>query len=149
MTARLPTHIKLMRGTDRSGGLANEPHQPQLTTVPDPPDSLGDVGVEKWLVTGEHLRSLGLLEQRYIDGLEIYCRAWDRLVGYEAVLEKEGEFKVTDKGFWHRHPAAAAAAQARDEIRRYQILFGMTPASSASVKTAPTGSKGVRTRQRA
>lgn len=78
-----------------------------------------------------------LLETRFLDALEMYCRAWDKLTHYEAVLDKQGEFTTTEKGFICRHPAAVGARQARDEIRRYQIEFGLTPSSASSVKVSP------------
>lgn len=79
-----------------------------------------------------------MLESRFLDALEMYCRAWDRLAGYEAVLLEQGEFFVAESGYVGRHPAANGAKQARDEIRRYQQEFGLTPSSASGVKVAAT-----------
>lgn len=108
-----------------------------MATIPDPPESLGEVGRAKWAQWGAELASLKLLESRFLDALEMYCRAWDQLAKHEATIAKNGgEFFTTAKGFVCRHPAATAAKQARDEIRRYQQEFGLTPSSSTSVKVS-------------
>src|SRR3990167_4162210 len=116
-TRPTPTAVKLARGThrpDRHGDPDSEPHGALLGSVPVAPETLGEVGGAKWQEWGQHLASLGLLEQRYLDALEMYCRAWDRLAEYERILREDGEFVKTTKGYVCRHPAATGAKQARD-----------------------------------
>jgi P27 family predicted phage terminase small subunit len=141
-TKTVPTAIRLARGThvpSRHGDPKQEPQGALLLVAPDAPESLGETGAKKWKSWCERLITLKLLEDRYLDALEMYCRAWDSLAVYEAVLKDEGEFFTTEKGFICRHPAATGAKQAREEIRRYQGEFGLTPSSSTGVKLSTTG----------
>ena len=139
---RVPTALKLARGTfrkDRHGDHTLEPRGTVLKTIPKAPKSLGKHGKAKWKETGERLQSLGLLEDRFLEALEMYCSAWDRLAHYEDVLAKTDEFYAMPKtGHVCRHPAAIGAKQARADIHRYQNEFGLTASSSNGIKfTAP------------
>lgn len=130
-----PTAIKIAKGTVRARDqLPLQPVGEAVASVPKPPKSLKATGKAKWKEWGQRLLQLKLLETRYLDALEMYCRAWDRLAEYEKVLNDQGEFFIAESGYVGRHPAANGAKQARDEIRRYQQEFGLTPSSAASVK---------------
>lgn len=147
----IPTEIRLARGThvnSRHGDPQQEPKGVVLKIVPDPPESLKETGIAKWKAWGPRLQSLGMLEERYLDALEMYCRAWDRLVYYQGILDDEGEFYTTDKGYVGAHPAATGLRQAREDILRYQREFGITPSASTGVKAAPAGKRGVPNRAR-
>jgi P27 family predicted phage terminase small subunit len=140
-----PTELRLARGTHRNTRHGDASQEPKGDTIPlpDPPESLKEHGVQKWIECGQKLSLLGLLESRYLDALEMYCRAWDRLAFYETTLEQTGEFFVAESGYVGRHPAANGAKEARDEIRRYQVEFGLTPSSSTGIKVSGSTKRGV------
>ena len=148
--AFIPAEIKRMHGTyrpdrDKQSAIQSVP----MSVRPAIPDSLKDTGVAKWNEWVDILESLKLLERRYLDALEMYCRAWDRLVHYEGVIQEQGEFTVAESGYICAHPATALAKQAREEIRRYQTEFGFTPSSASSVATIKKAEKtGVPSRRR-
>lgn len=132
-----PTALKIARGTIRArDAVPLQAKGEAIAGPPTPPKSLGDAGREKWAEWGARLAEMKLLETRYLDALEMYCRAWDKLAYYEEILAEQGEFTTTERGYVCRHPAAIGARQSREEIRRYQIEFGLTPSSASTVKVA-------------
>lgn len=145
-----PASLKIANGTfrpdrDRQSAATGQ----VLTAIPKPPAKLGRIGKTKWLETWSQLDKSKLMESRFVDAVEMYCRAWDRLAHYE-LAHKGKEFQVTDSGYVCAHPAIGLAKQARDEIRRYQTEFGFTPSSANGVgnKQTPQGKSGVPSRRR-
>lgn len=140
----LPDEIKLARGTFRSDRATKSNVQSApLTERPLPPSSLGEIGRQHWGDLVEKLENLKLLESRFLDAMEMYCRAWENLAHYEDAYAGR-EFVTVESGYVCAHPAIALAKQARDEIRRYQIEFGFTPSSAKSVSaSSQQGKRGV------
>ena len=146
----IPNEVKRANGTyradrDRTSAVQSIP----LAAKPVVPESLGDVGVAKWNEWVDILESLKLLERRYLDALEMYCRAWDRVAHYEKIVDEQGEFTTVESGYVCAHPAIGLIKQARDDIRKYQTEFGFTPSSSCKVATVKKTEKtGVPSRKR-
>lgn len=144
-----PAAVKIARGTfrqdrDKKSSVAAIP----MTDRPKPPAILGKTGKQKWEQTIDRLTELKLVEARFLDALEMYCRAWDRLEHYENE-SKEKEFVEVESGYVCAHPAIGLAKQARDEIRRYQSEFGFTPSSADGIGGTPMKEKtGVPSRRR-
>lgn len=136
---RLPDEVKVARGTFRRDRARQAPSVP-MTEKPKPPASLKKVGRSKWLELVEWLDEVKLLERRFMDAMELYCRAWDRLADYEHEA-KGKEFQVVDSGYVCAHPALTLAKQARDEIRWFQTEFGFTGASASKVGTRQSAKK--------
>jgi P27 family predicted phage terminase small subunit len=136
---RTPLALALSRGTyrpDRHGELSDQPVSVPLATIPAAPEALGAVGRAKWSELATILQRLGLLESRFLDALEMLCRAFDDLADAEATIRKENRYTKTIDGKPKLHPANVVAQQARDEIRRYLVEFGMTPATSTRVTSS-------------
>lgn len=148
-----PVELKVARGTDRKdrdGDVANRPKGATLSVIPDPPESLGEIGRARWEETCRRLTTMGVLEDRYLQAVEAYCLAYDALAAANAVIAKEGMYyAVGTNGAVAKHPAATEAKNARDEIRRYQVEFGFTPSAAGSVKSKTADKKaGPPTRDR-
>lgn len=146
----LPVELHIAAGTYRPArhGKSNATSGTMLDAIPDPPASLEASGKVKWQSIGTILQIRGLLQGRYLDALEMLCRAYDRLERYQAVLAKDGEFYTTKRGAIGAHPAVRLLAVARDDIRRYLIEFGMTPSSSNGIDVPPPSGKSVPSRIR-
>lgn len=145
----IPDAIKMARGTFRAdrASKSSVPSVP-MQERPKAPESLDEIGRVKWEELVDQFIFLKLLERRFLDGMEMYCRAWDRLAHYEAAY-KDNEFTTVESGYVCAHPAIGLAKQARDDIRRYQVEFGFTPSSAKGVNaTAPTKKAGVPNRAR-
>ena len=128
-----PTQLKIARGTVRGTDKPNATVGEQCDLAPAP-ESLGEAGRKAWEQYGAIARSLGLLEERFLPALERLGDAHDRLQWAKADIEQNGRTAMTDKGYEHIRPACTVEREARDEIRRYLIEFGLTPASAANVK---------------
>ncbi len=75
----LPTHIKVMRGTQRSDRLnRNEPKvRPE---IPPCPKHLGAEAKREWRRVSKELAGMGLLTSIDRPALALYCDAWGRWV---------------------------------------------------------------------
>ena len=89
----IPTAIKIAKGTIRG---TDRPNETTGATVPMPeaPDTLGDAGRAAWAEYGGIAASLGLLEPRFLPGLERLSEAWQRAAeatphGMAIVLEND------------------------------------------------------------
>lgn len=136
---RTPLALALARGTyrrDRHGELSDHPVSVPLASIPAAPETLGETGRQKWVETATILQRLGLLEERYLDALLMLCAAFDDLADAEATIRVQGRYTSTASGRPKLHPACTVAQQARDEIRRYLVEFGCTPATSTRVSTS-------------
>jgi len=136
---KTPLALKISRGTyrqDRDGKLSDHVVGVPLASIPTPPAALGDVGRAKWTETATMLQRLGMLEERFLDALQMYCKAFDDLADAEATIRVQGRYTSTASGRPKLHPACTVADQARDEIRRYLTEFGMTPSASSRVSTS-------------
>lgn len=129
----IPTAIKIAKGTDR-GTDQRRATVGDAIDLPEPPATLGDAGRSAWERFGSVAWSLGVLEDRFLGALERLCEAFDRLSWAQGDIENSGRTSVNDKGYEYVRPAVTIEKEAREEIRRYLIEFGWTPASAANVK---------------
>jgi P27 family predicted phage terminase small subunit len=118
-----------VRGTDKPGATVGE-----SCDLPAPPESLGEAGQKAWEQYGNVAKSLGLLEERFLAALERLAEAHDRMAWAKDDIEQGGRTSISDKGYEYVRPAVQIEKEAREEIRRYLIEFGWTPASAANVK---------------
>ncbi len=144
----IPAEIQKISGTFHAyrheSGVAGD----VLQAMPEPPETLGDVGRAKWVEKGEHLRSLNLLEVRYLDCLERYCIACDQFAVAKAAVEVGPRYITTDKGFIVAHPALKDMKDWDGIAKRYLVEMGQTPSSASGVAAAPAKAN-ISTRKRA
>ena len=147
----VPDAIRIARGTYRKDrhGTPETKVEPRLIDDIAVPKGLGKAGKSRWSQWVETFRLDKMLEQRHLDSLEMYCRAWDRMEECEALAKKDGEYITSESGAMSRHPALIEAHACRESIRRYIIEFGGTPSSATNVRrqVAPK-TAGVPNRQR-
>lgn len=129
----IPTAIKIAKGTDR-GNDQRKTTMGDAIDLPEPPSTLGDAGRAAWERFGSVAWSLGVLEARFLAALERLCEAHDRLAWAQADIASGGRTSKNDKGYEYARPAVTIEKEAREEIRRYLIEFGWTPASAANVR---------------
>lgn len=144
----IPAEIHKLVGTFRADRHGEGVVGDVFDVVPEPPESLGDVGRGKWVEKGEQLRQLGLLEARYLDCLERYCIACDQFAIAKAQVEEGPRYITTEKGFVVAHPALKDMKDWDGIAKRYLVEMGQTPSSANGVAVQPKKS-GVQTRKRA
>ena len=131
---RTPTKVLQLRGTfrpDRHGGA--EPPAQLLEKIPRPPKHFGDAARRIWRQTAKTLIAMELLTAADLGALEGYCIAYERALDAEAVVKLEGRVVKTSQGF-KRHPELVTAEKARADMRKYEQLFGMSPADRARLR---------------
>lgn len=128
-----PTALKIAKGTDR-GTDQRKSTVGESVPLPEAPESLGEAGRNAWERYGIVAESVGLLEGRFLFALERLAAAHDRLAWAQSDIEAGGWTAVTDKGYEHVRPSVQIEKEAREEIRRYLIEFGLTPSSAANVR---------------
>ena len=102
--------------------------------LPDPPEWLGDVGVEHWERYGPTLNRLGLLESLdalafglLCDAIDAYLRAREELSAEELVILTGKENYPT------QNPLVSIVRQQSKAIRELLSEFGMTPSSRTNL----------------
>lgn len=139
--APTPTKILKMRGTfrrDRHGG--QEPQTTALVSVPRPPKHLSDTERKIWRRVARLLVASELLTANDLDTFEGYVVVYARALDAEAVVATEGRTVTTPQGL-KRHPELVTAERARSDMRRYEKLFGMSPADRAGLRLPSKNSK--------
>lgn len=150
---RLPTDLKLAKGTyraDRQGNPEEEPKGIKLDAVPSAPKSLDVVGKKKWKEICEKMLKQGILEDRFLDSIEQACIAFQDCESMTKVIAKEGHFIESPRtGFKCQHPAVGIRNTARDMFRRWMLELGFSPKSSSAVRIqGAKGSGGIKRRER-
>ena len=129
---KLPTQLKLLKGTQRAGRLnPNEP-MPDIG-IPEPPEFLSEAGLIEWNRISKQLVDLGLLSKIDMAALAIYCQAWGRVVKYEKIIAGKGELYKTSNGNIILSPAMWVLNKAYEQVYKFAGEFGMSPAKRASV----------------
>tara|TARA_Y100001951_G_scaffold105340_1_gene122087 strand:+ start:42 stop:503 length:462 start_codon:yes stop_codon:yes gene_type:complete len=136
-----PSHLKVVRGTDRADRRNNAEPQPSKCR-PDAPDTMTDVGREAWDYVVGILDRMGILTEADAMAVELLCEARaDWLSARDEITAAGGETYTTEAGLIKAHPAVAMR---NDAARRMQSLlaeFGMSPSSRSKVSAKETDGK--------
>jgi P27 family predicted phage terminase small subunit len=97
----------------------------------------------EWKRISQELLAIGLLTKVDRAALAAYCQAWARWCEAERNVQKYGHVVKSPSGYPIQNPYVGIANTALDQMRKFLIEFGMTPASRSrlSVETAPKHSK--------
>ncbi|MEN3976901.1 phage terminase small subunit P27 family [Emcibacter sp. SYSU 3D8] len=96
----------------------------------------------EWRRMAKHLYGLGLLTDIDRAALAGYCQAYGRWVEAEEAIAKHGIVVRSPSGFPMSSPFLAIANKALEQIHRFGIEFGMTPASRSRVSAIPPHRSG-------
>ncbi len=135
-----PNTLKVARGThraDRHGALEDEVRPPVANELPAAPDTLGTEGKRRWQQIGSKLLPLGLLTDSDIQSLEQLCMAYEEQTEAMATIKKDGRYQTSEKGHRSAHPAVGTLRDAKADIRRYLVEFGMTPSARVGLSVKP------------
>jgi P27 family predicted phage terminase small subunit len=135
MSARKPTHLKLLTGTARKSRMQREP-VPEAG-APPPPPWLDETGRGYWAALAPELEAMRVLTRADGPALALVCVA---LVEHEraaATVAKEGAVykTVTEAGaVMHRpRPEVGVAQDAWRRAMKGLCEFGMSPASRGRI----------------
>lgn len=129
---RLPTKLKLLKGTQRVDRLNPDEPDPD-NCIPDAPNYLSKEALIEWGRVSHELNNLGLLSNIDRAALAMYCQAWGRVVKYEKVIAEKGELYKTSNGNIQTSPAMWIVNKAMEQCHKFMTEFGMTPSSRSKV----------------
>ena len=128
-----PSHLKVVRGTDRADR-RNEAEPKPGRSRPSAPNTMSDRGREAWGYVVGILDRMGILTESDAMAVELLCEARsDWLSARDEITAAGGETYTTEAGLIKAHPAVAMR---NDAARRMQSLlaeFGMSPSSRSKV----------------
>jgi P27 family predicted phage terminase small subunit len=134
---RLPTNLKLLKGTYQPcRGNTNEP-QPEAARPPCP-SFLSQEGKKEWRRVSKELFVLGLLSNLDRAALAAYCQAYGRWIEAERALTREGLMVMSPNGFQQPNPWLSIASKALDQLRAFAADFGMSPVARSKVTVTAT-----------
>ncbi len=130
-----PTRLKKLAGNPGKHPLNKHEARvgPEIPTCPS--HLLGEARREWKRITVE-LYSAGLLTLVDRAALAGYCQAWARWVRAERELTKRGEVILGVHGTLKVSPWHTVAKNAKEEMRKFLVEFGMSPASRSRVEAA-------------
>lgn len=132
-----PTKLKVLEGN--RGKRPLNLYEPKPAPIrPSCPSHLSKEAKREWRRMVPQLERLGLLTQIDRAALAAYCQAWGRWVEAERILKEKGPpLYKTKKGNVITSPMLWVANKSLEQMHKFLIEFGMTPASRSriSVKT--------------
>jgi P27 family predicted phage terminase small subunit len=145
----IPANLKLLRGDTNKGknppprNKRTEMQPRMLDSVPEPPPSLTGFAAEEWRCVAGELHRLKLLTNVDIPPLAAYCQAykvWREATDLLTELSASGAFMKgyaleTRNGGMVKNPLIAVARDASNEMKRYAVEFGFTPAARTRIST--------------
>ena len=138
-----PTKLKILEGNPGKRPLNKFEPQPKVENPSCPSFLCYEARVE-WKRIVPKLMALGLISRIDRAALAAYCQAYGRWVKAEKALKAvEDKFKnvnaggglcyQTPKGYWVTQPLVSVANKALEQMHKFLIEFGMTPASRTRI----------------
>jgi P27 family predicted phage terminase small subunit len=106
------------------------------SAVPTCPSHLIAEARREWKRMSVELYNAGLLTKIDRAAFAGYCQAWARWVKAEKKITEKGEVVYGVNGTLKASPWMAIAKNAKEEMRKFLIEFGMTPSSRSKVKAS-------------
>lgn len=136
-----PSHLKIVRGTDRADRM--NPDEPQPARArPSAPAHMTDRGREAWGYVIAVLDRMGVLTEADALAVELLCEARsDWLSARDQIAAGGGETYTTDGGLIKAHPAVAMRNDAARRLQSMLVEFGLSPASRSKVSAKEPDAK--------
>ena len=120
------------------GGRPLNQSEPQPTGIPKCPAHLDKAAKQEWRRVSAELIKLGLLTTVDRAALAAYCQSYSRWITAEENLAKFGlVLKSPKSGFPITNPYVAVSNRALDQMRKFAVEFGLTPASRSRLSVQP------------
>ena len=146
-----PTKLKVLEGNPGKRSLNQYEPQPKVEQPSCPAFLCYEARVE-WKRIVPKLIMLGLISRIDRAALAAYCQAYGRWAKAEKALKAiEDKFKninaggglcyQTPKGYWVMQPLVGVANKSLEQMHKFLIEFGMTPASRSRISVNAPGSE--------
>lgn len=143
-----PTVLKILHGDFKKNPQRRNTREPVVgSAIPACPKTLHGEARYEWKRITAELASIKVITKVDRAAIHEYCDLWASRRKCQKIVETDGQFYATETGLLE-HPAAKAESRYADQIQRYLIQFGLTPAARARVNvTQPSEPQRMR-RQR-
>jgi P27 family predicted phage terminase small subunit len=131
-----PTALKVIEGN--AGKRAMNHDEPKPTGIPTCPSHLSKEARKEWNRISRELMTCGLLTSVDRAALAAYCAAYARWTEGEDKVQQHGLVVKSPSGFPIQNPYVGIANTALDQMRKFLIEFGMTPASRSRLQITVT-----------
>ena len=105
--------------------------------LPPAPSYLLPLAKKEWKRVGKELKENGLVSRLDIQMLAAYCQSYAKWREVEEQLAKLGPdayMVETPNGFLQPNPLLRTCGQLQEQMRKFAIEFGLTPAARARVR---------------
>ncbi len=134
----IPAELHVLQGTFRPARHAGSTPHP-TAGIPPCPKHLDAVARKEYRRVGKLLAETKTLTLVDMVGLACYAQAWSRLIEGETKLRETGLVIKSPAGFPCISPFLSVVRQATEELRKWSVELGMTPAGRAKIKAPPAG----------
>ena len=131
----LPTALKAVKGTLQKCRTNKKEPKPE-SIIPEPPEFITGIALEEWKRASKLLLDMRVLTSADGVALAAYCDAYRLWVEATEMVRKSGILIKTVQGNVIQNPALGVANKARQDMVKYLIEFGMTPASRPRVSAS-------------
>jgi P27 family predicted phage terminase small subunit len=132
-----PTALKALAGNPGKRALNKTEPQPK-PGIPSCPKHLDAEARREWKRISAELTTLGMISHMDRAALAAYCGAWSRWVHAESQIQKFGAvIKSPKSGFPIQNPYCGLANTSVDQMRKFAVEFGLTPASRSRLHVEP------------
>ena len=136
-----PTALKLIQGNPGKRPL-NKAEPKVKVYAPSCPRHLKKAAKTEWRRIAPILTNIGILSAIDRAALAGYCQAWGRWVEAEEKVSERGEVVKSSNGNIIQNPYLCVANRAMDNMRKFLIEFGMTPASRSRISAEKKATGG-------
>src|SRR5262245_44167589 len=145
MPPKLPTSLKLLRGTYRASRAPKNEPKPAAENLPAPDHLTGDARAE-WERIAPELAKVGLLTRIDQTALALYCEFYAdwRDASKRCATDADGrERKVISQrsGNIVENPYYAIKRRSAEMMHKFLTAFGMTPVARSNIEAAPADKK--------
>ena len=131
MSRPLPTALKEQRGSFKKNPQRRTTGEPQATGKPVKPRHLDSMASKEWGRITKLLDSMGVLSASDAPAIEQYVHAYS---SWRKAIARIQQGDTTPEGQVYSSAAVRECREYADQVRRYLIEFGMTPASRTRVR---------------
>lgn len=133
-----PSALKLVEGNP--GHRPINKREPKPTGIPACPAQLDQTAKNEWRRISRSLITMGLLTVVDRSALAAYCSAFSSWMTAEEKIQKFGHLiKTAKSGYPMQNPYVAIKNTSMDQMRKFLIEFGMTPASRSRISVGDNG----------
>ena len=129
----IPTTISIARGNPGKRPInIDEPKPPPADCTP--PETLSEVGVEKWIELTGLLSNMGVFTLADRSAIERYCLIHEQWMHVVKHVRQHGMTQVTATGYSQLTAEGSLFKSLPADLLKIEQQFGMTPAARSSLK---------------